>query len=928
MSHEEVKYDVFLSYNNRDHAEVEVVARRLKELGLTVFLDRWYLVAGTPWPQHLETILNACRAAAIFLGPYGMGRWQQREQYLALDRQAKNSDFPVIPVLLPGADPALGFLSLNTWVDLRQGLDSPGSLTLLAGAIQGKPPGPDFQRRIATALSTICPYRGLRFFREEDAPFFFGRDAFIERLAGAVNRHTLVAVVGASGSGKSSVVRAGLVPRLRQRRGDQVWDIATIVPGDRPLQSLAAVMVRLLEPDMTEVDRLKEIGKLAELFGAGQLRLRDVISRAIEKQPGTDRLMLVVDQWEELYTLTRDQSSRQRFLDEILDATTLSPLSVVLTLRGDFFDQVLSHRPFSDRIQDATVNVSRMTREELTQVIESPARKVGLRFESGLVNRILDKVQGQPGNLPLLEFVLTELWKERQEELLSHAAYEKIGEIQGAIATHAETVFAALSPSDQEITRRVFLQLVRPAAGGDTASHETEMGPTRRRTSFAELGSESLPVVRKLADAHLIVTGRNEATGEEIVDLVHEALIEAWSRLRGWVADDRVFLVWRERLRTLFSISAASGYEKNTLLRGHLLTEAKGWLQKRRPDLSTSEQGYIEASIKAGRSRLTWQAAISLGVLVVLAVSGIFLYRSRFIVIPGGDGPTPTPSASIEGPVKHEDEPQKTEITEDALRTRLSEIRLLLGVTSLEMNSSPTIAVLGPAPTAGTLPEEQMRVLDPPAGANLEEFSGMSNYVSSLVQCVKYVAPNVKFVFIPVRFDSNLGADLSTAINQLIASGDKPNILLAPYRFPSLNDAGSALRVASSQGVLVVTSTGLQESLPPNSENMPFRKQFMMVASVNLEGHRSSFSPQYAGLLWSLGEDIPVKSEGRMIAYSGTGPAAALAAGVAARIVDRHPQLTPAQIIQVMRAASLARTSDGPPVIKLDATLTRLSTSR
>jgi hypothetical protein len=379
-----------------------------------------------------------------------------------------------------------------------------------------------------------------------------------------------------------------------------------MVPGDRPLQSLAAVIVPLLEPDLTEIDRLREIGKLADSLAAGEVKLRDAVSRALEKQPGTDRLMLVVDQWEELYAPTLNEQRRQRFLDELLDATTSGKFSLVLTVRGDFFDQVTSYRPFSDRVQDAIVNVSRMTREEIKQVIEGPANKVGLQFEAGLVSRILDTVQGQAGSLPLLEFVLMELWKERQEELLTHAAYEKLGELQGAIAAHAEAVFAGLTQTEQEIARSVFLRLVRPGVEAGSGAADVEVAPTRRRTSFEELGEERLPLVRKLADAHLLATGRNEATGEEIIDIVHEALISAWSRLRQWIEEDRLFLIWRDRLRTLIIISGTRR-ENSTLLRGNLLTEAKSWLHEREPDLSTAEKQYIRESIKARKFQITKQ---------------------------------------------------------------------------------------------------------------------------------------------------------------------------------------------------------------------------------------------------------------------------------------------------------------------------------
>lgn len=607
-------YDVFLSYNSQDQKAVKGIADELTKRGLTVFLDRWYLVPGTPWPEHLERVLSACRSVAIFLGPNGMGRWQQREQYLALDRQAQSSVFPVIPVLLPGSESAHGFLSLNTWIDMRQGLNE-DALLLLSSAIKGERPGPDLQRKVATALDSICPYRGLQFFREVDAAFFFGRDAFVDRLISVVNKHQIVAVVGESGSGKSSVVRAGLIPRLRRKGGNKVWDIATMVPGDRPLQNLAAVLVSLLEPNLTEIDRLREVGKLADSFQAGHIKLRDTVSRALEKQPGTDSLMLLVDQWEELYALTRDEQMRHRFIDDLLDATSSGSLSVVLTLRGDFYNHVTAYRPLSDCVQAGIVNISELTGTELRRAIEEPAKKVRLEFESGLVDRILDKVER--GSQPMVEFVLMELWNKREDGILTHAAYEKLGKLQGAVAAHAETVFAQFPLAEQVIAQRIFLRLVRP--GVESRSSDETAEPTRRRISFAELGQESLPVVRKLADAHLIITGRNEATGEDIIDLVHETLIGNWSRLSSWISDDLSFLTWRERLRTLMSLSARAGRDDSSLLHGALLSEASEWLNKRESDLSDSETMYIRAAFKS-QKRL--RPVIVTLVALFLAVAG------------------------------------------------------------------------------------------------------------------------------------------------------------------------------------------------------------------------------------------------------------------------------------------------------------------
>lgn len=252
-------FDVFLSYHWRDHAAVEQLARKLRDYKLTVFLDRWYLAAGQPWPQELERVLGNCRAVAVCIGPGEMGAWQLREKNYALERQAREPGFPVIPVLLKDADPALGFLAQNTWVDLRTGIDQPMMLAVLAAAVRGEPPGPDLREQVRETLAGVCPYKGLAYFREEDAAFFFGRDVAIGDLCKAVKEGHFVAVVGASGSGKSSLVRAGLVPKLRADTKSP-WDIVTLVPGDRPLHNLAASLVPLLIPEQSADKQLLAIG--------------------------------------------------------------------------------------------------------------------------------------------------------------------------------------------------------------------------------------------------------------------------------------------------------------------------------------------------------------------------------------------------------------------------------------------------------------------------------------------------------------------------------------------------------------------------------------------------------------------------------------------------------------------------------------------
>ncbi|MFO0779429.1 MAG: SUMF1/EgtB/PvdO family nonheme iron enzyme [Nitrospira sp.] len=583
------EFDVFLSYHWRDRESVERIARALRNQGLKPFLDRWYLVPGRPWPQALEQTLASCQAVAVCIGPGEMGPWQTRESNFALERQGRNADFPVIPVLLPGSDPVLGFLGQNTWVDLRQGTDDPGVLSLLVGAIRSDVSAPDLAERIRATRATLCPFRGLLYFREEDAPFFFGRQATIGHLYAAIKQHRFLAVVGASGSGKSSVVRAGLVPQLRQEK-DTIWDVATLFPGDEPLKALARAVSPLLEPQaMDEIDRLVKINKLADALARQDVNLHDIGLQILEKQSGTNRLLLIVDQAEELYTVAKNDHIRRRFIDEILDASERGSCTVMLTLRGDFVGKALSYRPLSDRLQGAQINVGSMTRTELEQTITSPARRVEMSFADGLVARILDDVGDEPGHLPLLEFVLKRLWEDRQGPELSHQAYEAMGGLQGAVAKRAEEVFATLTPLEQDAVKRVFFHVVRASETGEDTS---------RRAALSEIGPSVLEVVKKLVDERLLVTNRAVA-GEETVEVSHEALIRQWHRLQGWLKEDRESLLWRERLRGRVNDWKYTTQDEGTLLRGALLVEAQRWLSQKAEMLTNQEQDYIRHSVEA-----------------------------------------------------------------------------------------------------------------------------------------------------------------------------------------------------------------------------------------------------------------------------------------------------------------------------------------
>jgi len=599
-----MSFDLFLSYHHSDRESVEKVRQILNARGVSTFIDYKNLDLGLPWPQRLEQSLQSVRAVLVFVGAE-MGRWQKREMYFALDlqteRERNENLFPVIPILLRGADLAPGFLFLNSWVDLRDDLTSPDAIDQLVQAVSGEPaPGP------APEPMPVSPYRELRAFGEEHSAFFYGREKLSKNLLEKVcGEKGMVAVIGPSGSGKSSVVHAGLLPLLRRQRPPaKTWDAISFKPDGDPFNRMARALVPLLEPDMSEIDRSIELTKLEKALRSGDTRLADLVARILEKSKGTDRFLIIIDQFEELITLKPKGSATDPNGDDSVSFVKVmmaaikarAPLEFVVTLRADFYGDIIGlDRELSDRLEQSPVNVGAMDSAELESAIVIPARKVGLDFEHGLVQRLVNDVGHEPGQLPLLQFALWELWEKRQVQarLMTHAAYDKFGGVAKAINTVAHTKLASLNSLDQKSVRRIFTRLVRVTPRG-------EGGEARRRASLDEFNGPERKLISQFVDARLLVTLRDENTGEESVEVSHEALIREWDDLQIWLNEDREFLLWRQRLRISLAEWQRLNVDEGALLRGALLTEAESWRGRREDDLNEEEREYIDT----GKQRL------------------------------------------------------------------------------------------------------------------------------------------------------------------------------------------------------------------------------------------------------------------------------------------------------------------------------------
>ena len=473
------------------------------------------------------------------------------------------------------------------------------------------------------------PYRGLSAFHEDDATFFFGREAFSEQLLDAVVHRQLVAViVGSSGSGKSSAVFAGLLPQMRE---DDEWMIVQLRPGSRPFHSLAGALVPLLEDKLSETEHLVEAQRLSIALRAGEVSLSQVVERILEKHAKAHHLLLVIDQFEELFTLNREPEEQRAFLDELLataqfgEANHTSPVVSLLTLRADFMGQALTHRPFADVLQEGSLMLGPMNRDELRDAIEKPAELQGASFEVGLVSRILDDVGQEPGNLPLLEFALTLLWDRMVQGWMTHEIYEEIGRVDGALARYADEVYSRLAPEEREQARKAFVQLVQPGQGTEDTRRVA-----RREDLVVDWG-----LIQHLADSRLVVTGLDQ-TGDETVEVVHEALIRGWGQLRTWMAADRAFRNWQEGLRAALHGWENSERDEGALLRGAPLSQSVEWLAERSDEIGEIEKNYIQASVEFNekeqrrrerRRRLTI-SGLAVGLVITILLS-VFAFQQR-----------------------------------------------------------------------------------------------------------------------------------------------------------------------------------------------------------------------------------------------------------------------------------------------------------
>ncbi len=450
------------------------------------------------------------------------------------------------------------------------------------------------------AVRRAVPYKGLQVYSDDDAVRFFGRRRAVDDVMTALAEHEFVVVVGSSGSGKSSVIRAGCLPRLAS---DNV-DVVVMVPGDDPVRTLAAAWCHVVggsPEDLAKQLRIDPGGLARTATGRGR------------------PVCLVVDQLEESFTLRDDEEERERFLQII--TRSVRGLRVLATLRGDFYGRASEHPQLAQALQNGTVVMTPPTEGELRTVIEAPAVAAHLTLEPGLADLILSDVTGRPGGLPLLSHALSATWRLRHGRTLTVSDYRGAGGATGAIARTADSVFDQLSPSEQEVAKRIFLRLTALGEGVEDSGRRVPVS-----VLVASGTPEGVSVLDTLLAARLVTAG-TDAEGTDIDELAHEALLREWPRLRAWLDEDR------EELRVLAHLESASrewdatGRTETELYAGRRLEAA----EEISPDkLNDLERTYLTSSLdhredERRRARRATRRLKSLVVLLVLLLiaSGI-----------------------------------------------------------------------------------------------------------------------------------------------------------------------------------------------------------------------------------------------------------------------------------------------------------------
>jgi WD40 repeat protein/serine/threonine protein kinase/DNA-binding SARP family transcriptional activator len=444
---------------------------------------------------------------------------------------------------------------------------------------------------VAARVPIYNPYKGLRPFQEADSADFFGRESLVDQLVSRLAEDgpdaRFLAVVGPSGSGKSSVVKAGLVPALRRSGlpGSRNWFYVEMFPGNEPLDELAAALLKVA------VDPPEGIEERMRSEEGGLLQSIDQVL-----PPGETELVLVIDQFEELFSPYIDEQVRQQVLDLLIAALadSHSRLRVVVTLRADYYDRPLQYPEFGQLLKSRTEVVLPLTTQELERAIAGPAEHVGVTYEPALIAALVGDVREQPGGLPLMQYTLTELFEARQNGRVSLENYRESGGVLGALAGRAESLYGELTPEQRAVSRTMFLRLVELT---ETTQERRRRVPRSELILLSDEVGAMGSVIDRFGRYRLLTFDRDPQTREPTVEIAHESLLREWRRLRGWIDDHREDLIVQRRLATAAKEWLDTDRDPGLLATGSRLRQYEDLATETDLVLAPGEREYIDESL-------------------------------------------------------------------------------------------------------------------------------------------------------------------------------------------------------------------------------------------------------------------------------------------------------------------------------------------
>jgi WD40 repeat protein len=607
---------IFLSHSSADNDVALQIRDWLEKQGYrSVFLDfdpAQGIPHGRDWERELYAQLRASRAVIVLCSRYSMASpWCFAE--ITHARALGKALFP-----LKVADCEIqALLQTVQVVDLtvrrEEGLDRLSRGLKAAGL----DPAGSFDWD-----GSRPPYPGLLAFEEPDAAVFFGRENEIRDGLDTLGRQRrfggarFVLLLGGSGSGKSSLLRAGIIPRLR-RNPDQWIIVPPFRPLGRPFESLAYALAAGFEEAGAQREWRDLHGLMAaERAGDAPAQLAQELRFSMHRREAT--VLFCIDQLEELFTLSGPEEA-ERFLAMARGAAeaVASPILIAATLRSDFLGAVQSQAALREA-SFAQLLVNPMSLASIGQIIEGPANVANLELEPGLIQAMLQETEAE-GALPLLAFTLRELWEHRQGDRLTLALYrDQLGGLSGSVAQAAESVLAgaqAISSVEETQLRQAFLSLVRLNDEGRF---------TRRPANWADLPVRIHPLLERFVQARLLVSRQDN--GARVLEVAHEALFRVWGRLTAWLDQDRAFLLWRKRLDQAMDFWIERGKSREGLLTGALLRESEAQLKEHGEPLSNEERSLIRDSVAAHRRRLLIRGTAVVGVLFLLIYGAYTLW--------------------------------------------------------------------------------------------------------------------------------------------------------------------------------------------------------------------------------------------------------------------------------------------------------------